>query len=170
MTRQSGFGDSGPAAAQALHERRDFARSFDSLDEIFAFVEAMLDARSVSRADAYAITMTIEELFTNMVKYNAAGTGRIGLEVECAGTHVACVLTDPDSDRFDMTAAPDANIALPVEQRRPGGLGIHLIRRLVDSIDYDYSERCSRVRFRKTRTDRAPGAPPVGGLEPPPEI
>ena len=94
--------------------------------------------------------MAIEELFTNMVKYNAGGLGRIGLEIECTGKDVICSLTDPDSDRFDVNAMPDANIHLPVEQRRPGGLGIHLIRRMVDSIDYDYAGRRSRITFRKT--------------------
>ncbi len=143
---------SAPASVgqESLRERRDFARSFDSLEQIFALVRRVLDAGGIGEADAYAIEMAIEELFTNMVKYNAAGLGRIGLEIECTGKDVICSLTDPDSDRFDVNAMPDANIHLPVEQRRPGGLGIHLIRRMVDSIDYDYAGRRSRITFRKT--------------------
>ena len=155
------------SAAQALRERRDFARSFDSLEQIFAMVRLMLDARGVSEADAYAIAMAIEELFTNMVKYNASGLGRIGLEIECTEKDVTCSLTDPDSDRFDVNAMPDANVHLPVEQRRPGGLGIHLIRRMVDSIDYDYTGRRSRITFRKTlnRAWAEPAGEPAGGVD-----
>jgi anti-anti-sigma factor len=147
-----------------LRERRDFARSFDSLEQIFAMARHMLEARGVGEADAYAITMAIEELFTNMVKYNASGLGRIGLEIECNDNDVVCSLTDPDSDRFDVNAMPDANVHLPVEQRRPGGLGIHLIRRMVDSIDYDYAGRRSRISFRKTlnRAWAEPAAAPAG--------
>jgi anti-anti-sigma factor len=150
MSQRSVPSPPGSAAREALRERRDFARSFDSLEQIFALVRRVLDAGSIGEADAYAIEMAIEELFTNMVKYNAAGLGRIGLEIECTGKDVICSLTDPDSDRFDVNAMPDANIHLPVEQRRPGGLGIHLIRRMVDSIDYDYAGRRSRITFRKT--------------------
>ena len=149
MTEPSAPFGPGSATQASVREQRDFARSFDSLVEIFAFVRQTLDGSGANETDAYAIDITIEELFTNMVKYNASGSGRITVELECSREVAVCRLTDPDSDRFDVTAAPDANIALPVEQRRPGGLGLHLVRRMVDSIDYDYSGRRSTISFRK---------------------
>jgi anti-anti-sigma factor len=158
MTERSNLPGSGSAAQGPLREQRDFARSFDALDDIYAFVQSVLDARGIGTADAYAIVMTIEELFTNMVKYNAAGSGRIGLEIECGADAVTCRLTDPDSERFDVTHAPDADIHQPVEQRRPGGLGIHLIRRMVDAMDYDHAGRRSRISFRRNLGGAAPGA------------
>jgi len=130
--------------------RRDFARSFDALADIFAFIGEALDACRAGVAERYAIEFTTEELFTNMVKYNAAGSGEITLEIECSDGEVTCRLADPDSDRFDVTSAPDADIHMPTERRSPGGLGLHLSRRLVDSIDYDYSGRRSLITFRKT--------------------
>ena len=151
MNRQSGD------PVQPRRERRDFARSFDALEAVFAFVQALLGEHGVNEADAYAIQMTIEEFFTNMVKYNAAGSGRLAVELECGADTVTCRLTDPDSDRFDPTQAPDAKIDLPVEQRRPGGLGIHLVRRMVDAIEYDYAGRRSRITFHK-RLDGVPAA------------
>jgi anti-sigma regulatory factor (Ser/Thr protein kinase) len=150
MTERSAPSVPGSATQESLRARRDFARNFDSLEEIFAFVRGILDPRGIDEADSYAIVMAIEEFFTNMVKYNASGRGHITLEVQCSAREVTCSLTDPDSDRFDVNAVPDANIHLPVEQRRPGGLGIYLIRRMVDSIDYDYADRHSRITFRKT--------------------
>ena len=50
-------------------------------------------------------------------------------------------LTDYDVEPFDVTQAPDVDVTLPIEQRKPGGLGLHLIRRLVDSIEYEYSQQ-----------------------------
>ncbi len=179
MSQRSVPAAPGSAAQASSRERRDFARSFDSLEQIFAMVGRVLDARGVGEADAYAIAMAIEELFTNIVKYNANGLGRIGLEIECTDNAVVCSLTDPDSDRFDINAMPDANVHLPVEQRRPGGLGIHLIRRMVDSIDYDYAGRRSRISFRKTlnrawaEPAEAPAASDMdrsGGARPVPQL
>lgn len=161
MTRQSDSAESGPPAGG---ERHDFERSFDALDAVFAFVQPLLAAHGVDASEAYAIEMTIEEFFTNMVKYNASGSGRLGVELHCGADAVTCRLTDPDSDRWDPTAAPDANLDLPVAQRRPGGLGIHLVRRLVDSIEYEYVGRCSRITFRKT-LNGALGTPAAGGSD-----
>jgi len=152
------------AAGSQVQVQRDFARGNDSLDEVFAFVQSALDAGGAGGADAYAILMTVEELFTNMVKYNATGAGRIDLEIECRSGSVACVLTDPDSERFDMTRAPEVDIHQPVEQRRPGGLGIHLVRRLVDSIAYEYAGRCSRIRFCRAFSDTTAGGSDQAGL------
>jgi serine/threonine-protein kinase RsbW len=129
--------------------RKAFARSFDSLAEVFAFLREELDAAGAGDTERYAVDVAVEEFFTNMVKYNPAGTGAIELAIECDGVELVCRLTDPDSDSFDVTRAPDADIAMPVERRRPGGLGLHLVRRLVDSIEYHYSERRSLISFRK---------------------
>jgi serine/threonine-protein kinase RsbW len=134
---------------ERIRDRRDFARSFDSLDGVFAFVQSILAGFGVDKKDDFAVTMTIEELFTNMVKYNAAGAGRIALDVECDGTAVTCRLTDPDSPLWDPTRSPDVDTHMPAEQRRPGGLGLHLIRRFVDSIEYNWADRRSTVTFRK---------------------
>lgn len=129
--------------------RQLFERSYDSLAPIFGFIQRALAVDGIGPDARYAVEFTVEELFTNMVKYNPAGTGEIELAIEHAGGELICRLSDPDSDFFDVTAAPEVDVNAPAEQRRPGGLGLHLIRRLVDSVTYDYSGRCSLITFRK---------------------
>ena len=67
---------------------------------------------------------------------------------------VEVTLTDYDVDPFDVAQAPAVDVDLPIGQRRPGGLGLHLLRRMLDRIDYNYSRdgRVSRITFRKTTT------------------
>jgi anti-sigma regulatory factor (Ser/Thr protein kinase) len=162
MNKRSTSSASEPAAPQSSRVQRDFARSFDSLDAIFAFVQPVLSTHGAGEGESFAIFMTIEELFTNMVKYNATGSGCIGLEIECDADAVICRISDPDSERFDPTQAPDVDIHQPVEQRRPGGLGIHLIRRLVDTLDYAYDGRRSTITFRKKLDRGAAGDDSIG--------
>ena len=93
------------------------------------------------------VDFVLEELFTNMVKYSPRARRRCAIEIAAIAGGVEVTLTDYDVDRFDVTEAPEVDITLPLDQRRPGGLGLHLIRRLVDSVQYEYSEGERRSRI-----------------------
>ena len=142
-----------------MTEEQSFRRSFDSLEEIFAFTSGFFAAHGIDRGLLPTVDLALEELFTNMVKYSPAGNALIRIEMATTPGGVEVTLTDYDVERFDVTKAPDANINLPIEERRPGGLGLHLIRRLVDSLHYEYSSesRQSRTTFRKTQSGQ-PGS------------
>lgn len=133
---------------------RTFARSFASIEAIFAFTAQFFDQAQVDRELLSPVDLVVEELFTNMVKYGAAadpGTeARIDMEAIDGGVQVT--LIDRGVEPFDVTQAPDADVDRPIDQRQPGGLGLHLIRRMVDSWRYEYrpQTRESRVTFRKT--------------------
>jgi anti-sigma regulatory factor (Ser/Thr protein kinase) len=64
-----------------------------------------------------------------------------------------------------VTKAPDADVRLPIDQRQPGGLGLHLVRELLDSLEYEYSpaDRQSRITFRKTVTEQSARGPAADG-------
>lgn len=131
---------------------RMFARSFDSLPAIVAFTENVFASERIDPSLRTVVDLAIEELFTNMVKYSTGSKTDVRIEMTGIDRGVEVTLIDYDVDRFDVTARPDVDVSLPIEQRKPGGLGLHLIRRLLDSIQYDYTEssRQSRITFRKT--------------------
>lgn len=140
-----------------MNASRSFLRTFDSLEEIFAFTADFFAAHEIDPEFLPTVDLTLEELFTNMVKYSPAGDAHVRIDMAATEGGVEVTLTDYDVERFDVTKAPDADINLPIEERRPGGLGLHLIRRLVDSMQYEYSHesRQSRITFRKTPSGRA---------------
>ena len=140
--------------SSAVH--RSFERSFDSLEDIVAFTAAAFADQEIDPELLPAIDFAVEELFTNMVKYSTMSSAAVRIDLARIDGGVQVTLTDYDVDPFDVTLAPDADIELPIEQRKPGGLGLHLIRRLVDSIEYEYSteSRQSRTTIRKTRAGR----------------
>jgi len=137
------------APATAL---RRFPRRVDALPALFAFTAAFFAEHDVDAALLSPVDFAIEELFTNMVKYGRPGGDEVELALARIAGGVDVALTDYDVDPFDPTQAPDADVTLPIEQRSPGGLGIHLTRRLVEGLDYGYSpeRREARITFRKT--------------------
>ena len=131
---------------------RTFARDFASIDAMVSYSAEAFDRLGIDPTLLAAIDFVVEELFTNMVKYAKGSTREVRMDVVAIGGGVEVTLTDHDVEPFDVTRAPDVDVGAPVEARRPGGLGLHLIRRMVDAIEYRYSDatRESRTTFRKT--------------------
>jgi anti-sigma regulatory factor (Ser/Thr protein kinase) len=131
-----------------------FERSFDSLPHIFALTAEAFAREGIDTGLLHTVDLALEELFTNMVKYSTTTDAPVHVEIVAIEGGVEVTLTDYDVEPFDVTKSPDVDVTLPIEQRRPGGLGLHLIRRLLDSIEYDYSKekRRSRITFRKTQS------------------
>lgn len=130
--------------------QRHFRRSFESLDEIFAFIERSFASAAIPRDLLNPVSFAVEELFTNMVKYNSAGPDEILLDLAPIDGGVTVSLVDYDSEPFDVTRAPPARTDLPLKDRKVGGLGLHLIKRMVDSLRYEYEDRRSTITFTRT--------------------
>ena len=129
--------------------QKKFHRSFDSLEDIFEFTEGFFAGENVAESIRFPVHFVMEELFTNMVKYNPGNTNDILLDVGADNGGVKVQLTDFDVDNFDVSEIPDVDVEMPLEQRTPGGLGLHLIHKMVDSLNYQYEGRRSTVTFTK---------------------
>lgn len=128
---------------------RKFARSYDSLKEIFDFSEAFFAAENIHESVRYPAHFAMEELFTNMVKYNPGNDQDILLDVDSTDGAVKVTLTDYDVDAFDVSRQREVDTQSPLADRPVGGLGLHLIRHMVDTLDYHYANRQSRITFTK---------------------
>ncbi|MCC6380553.1 MAG: SpoIIE family protein phosphatase [Burkholderiales bacterium] len=135
---------------------RHFSRSFDSIAAMVAFTADAFERLGIDTAYLATVDFVVEELFTNMVKYATGSASAVELEVRAIPGGVEAVLTDRGVEPFDVTRAPEADVHAPLERRRPGGLGLHLIRRMVDALEYRYDgeTRESRTTFRKTGAGR----------------
>jgi anti-sigma regulatory factor (Ser/Thr protein kinase) len=117
-----------------------FRREMAELPGVLAMSEEFCRINQLASEQRSTVDFMLEELFTNAVKYGSRG-GEILLALDWRDGELRLALTDFDSERFDLRDAPDVDIMLPLEKRTPGGLGIHLIRKLADRIEYDYHDR-----------------------------
>jgi anti-sigma regulatory factor (Ser/Thr protein kinase) len=58
-------------------------------------------------------------------------------------------LIDFDVDAFDPTTVPAIDVEKPIGEWQPGGLGLHLVRQMADTLQYEYAERRSTITFTK---------------------
>ncbi len=129
--------------------QRDFPRNYDSLTAIYEFAEDILAQNEIAEAVRFPVHLAMEELFTNMVKYNPDCDGDIAVDVDVDGSKVTVVLTEFDVDEFDVTRPRDVDTDAPLQDRTPGGLGLYLLQNIVDRLEYEYHDRRSRVIFTK---------------------
>ncbi|HXI11193.1 MAG TPA: SpoIIE family protein phosphatase [Thermoanaerobaculia bacterium] len=127
-----------------------FRRSIDSLPGIFQMAGRFRTSEKLDDELGFAIDFGLEEIFTNMVKYNAAGDGEIRIELMNRDGEIVVALTDPDAPRFDINRdAADVDISEPLETRTPGGLGIHLVKKMMDRVEYSHENRTARITMVK---------------------
>lgn len=124
-----------------------FRRSFDSLDQIFALTERFFASEALDRSHLHAVNLAVEELFTNMVKYNPAGEGEIGLQLQLARDAVQVRLSDREAAPFDVSLPPEVDTEAPLQDRESGGLGLFLVHQFVDSLDYAYRDGQATITF-----------------------
>lgn len=130
--------------------KRAFDKNFASLADVFGFLDESLLEVEVDERSRMTLHLAVEELFTNMVKYNSGESREIAIQVVTDDDRVRIELIDNDTDPFDPSTAEPVDVGRPIEQRRRGGLGLHLVRSLVDAMDYQYEGREMRVSVTTT--------------------
>jgi len=98
----------------------------------------------------YFACLAIEELVTNCIKYGYADAHehRIAIELKYTVGELTMIVTD-DGQRFNPLDRPEPDVNLPVEDRPIGGLGIHLLRKMADHIDYAWVNGHNRLTLHK---------------------
>jgi len=107
------------------------------LERLAAQAAAFLEAQDAPPKVAYAVSLALEELVTNTIKYGYDDAGRHEIEVklQIEPARVTLSLAD-DGHPFDPLAAPPPDVAAPLEERSVGGLGLHLIRQMAAAASY----------------------------------
>lgn len=124
-----------------------FKRSFDELKNIVTMTEALFLQEGLQPELRNVVDLATEELFVNMVTYDTETEEEILIEMKPHDHGVEVSLTDYDVERFDPTAAGHVDIDAPLDERTPGGLGLYLVLKMVDSIHYEYRNRQSKITF-----------------------
>jgi anti-sigma regulatory factor (Ser/Thr protein kinase) len=126
-----------------------FPRQIDALDNIFGFIATFLSAHELEEAEAFPIDLVVEEIFTNFVRHNTDGSGPIAIRLDRDEDRIVIALTDYGVREFDPTKAPAADTESSLGRRQPGGLGIHFLREIADTLAYAYEDGNSTVTVTK---------------------
>ena len=116
-------------------------------------VEAFCARQGVGASAIFAINVSLEELLANTMSYGYADDGDHEIVVQVWREDGDVVIDIADDARgFDPTGVAPPDLDAPLEERPIGGLGIHLVRGMMDRMEYRHDGQRNRVRLRKRIT------------------
>jgi anti-sigma regulatory factor (Ser/Thr protein kinase) len=137
---------SAPRKAGASAAVRDFPASLEEIPRVVAFVLGRV-RRRLAPESAARLELAVEEWAANVCTHAYAGAGgTLGVSVAEAGGRIVVEMSD-EGRSFDPTVAEEPDVTAPLADRRPGGLGVLLIRRMLDDVRYRRDGRRNVVTF-----------------------
>lgn len=128
---------------------KTFRRDFAALGEIFDFTDRFISDHEIDESLRNWVKLAVEELFTNMVRHNEGGGEGIEMRMNIREGRLEIQLIDDDVDAFDPSEVPRVRLDAQIEERRAGGLGLHLVKAIVDDIKYEHKDRRMTVTIVK---------------------
>jgi anti-sigma regulatory factor (Ser/Thr protein kinase) len=97
-----------------------------------------------------SLNLALEEAVVNVMSYAyPEGTkGDVDIEVVKGPQYLDFIISDSGKP-FNPTTKEDPDTNLSVEERPIGGLGIHIIRQIMDSVHYERKENRNNLTLRK---------------------
>lgn len=129
--------------------KKYFKRNLKTLERIFNFLDDFDRQVSLGNDTLRPIKICTEEVFTNYIKYNRDTENDILIELTREGASIIIRITDFDVEPFDPLSIPPYNVSAKTEERPVGGVGIHLLKKYMDDIRYEYTNKNSIITLIK---------------------
>ena len=112
----------------------------ENLEQVLAFVDAELEAADCPLKSQMQIDVAVEEIFVNIAHYAyAPDTGKAVVGVSVAGDPATAKITFSDTGMpYNPMEKEDPDVTLSAEEREIGGLGIFMVKKSMDTMDYEY--------------------------------
>ena len=125
--------------------QKRFARNLQTLPSVIETVADYCREHGATGDSVFALSFAVEEIFTNMVKYNPTGPAEVSLSFQIAERDLTIRLEDEQEGEFDPTTSPDPAFDEELSKRKPGGLGLYLVRKMIHRVTYERNEARSII-------------------------
>lgn len=127
-----------------------------NLKKLRAFVEKAARQAGLDKRGVYAVKLAVDEAASNIMEHGYLGRDDGMITCLWQMDEKALTITLLDNGRpFDLRAAPEPDLQSGLFERQTGGLGIHLIRQMMDEVHYQTSPQGNRLTLVKYRPQEA---------------
>ena len=108
------------------------------LDEVLEFVNAAMREAMIDRKHEININIAVEEVFVNIAHYAySSDEGNVTISVDASQNNLAIEFRD-SGQPYNPLSRDDPDTTLSAEEREIGGLGIFMVKKLMDNVSYRY--------------------------------
>lgn len=108
-----------------------------SYTAVQAFLEQRLEAGGASMRVQSRVQVAADEIWSNIVHYSGASCA--SLELQWPDGALRLIFTD-DGRPYDPTAVPEPDTTLSADERKIGGLGLHMVRKMTTDMTYHFAD------------------------------
>jgi serine/threonine-protein kinase RsbW len=117
--------------------RQTFQARFEQLEKIREFVGLKARASGFSDKAIYSVQLAADEAASNIIEHAYEGHPEGTFEVECESEGAQLIITFRDQGKsFDFDSAEKPDLLADLSKRKIGGLGIYLMHKLMDKVEY----------------------------------
>ena len=123
----------------------------EELPALVEFLQRVWQDWALPAAAAFPFELALDEVFMNVVMHGTTPDGsprEVSVLLRHAGSAVTMVMED-DGPAFDPLTLDAPDIDAPIEERELGGLGVFLVRELMDELSYAYTGTDNQLTMRK---------------------
>jgi serine/threonine-protein kinase RsbW len=123
-----------------------FDANFDNLDEIREIVAEAARQVGFSDKEIYAIQLAADEASSNIIEHAYAGVtgGKLEIDINISDNKLKIIMRDHGKP-FDPASVPEPNVKADLSERKIGGLGMYLMRKLMDEVSYESSPETGNI-------------------------
>lgn len=127
------------------------AATLENIDAVTDFVNEQLELLDCPMKAQMQIDIAIDEIFSNIARYAYApgsGDATVRVETECDPPAVMITFIDAGTPYNPLTKE-DPDTTLSAEEREIGGLGIYMVKKSMDAMEYAFKDGCNKLSIKK---------------------
>lgn len=128
-------------AHQTYQYQISLPNDIETIPQLNEFIEQMAGELELDTSLTMNLNLAVEEAVVNVMQYAYPPnkTGQVDIRISADSQALTVVVSDTGTP-FDPTKQAEADTSLSAEKRPIGGLGIHLVRQIMDTVSYQYAD------------------------------
>ena len=127
---------------------KTFFLNKETFDSVLSYIEGCCLESGCDEETVGQITIACSEILSNLDSYAYENGGDVEIQSKCRDNCMTLIFRD-NGEPFDPLRKQDPDVTLPLSERRRGGLGIYIVKKLMSDVSYEYIDHQNVLKITK---------------------